>query len=98
MGSTSFSLTACGEELSRETVTVPALAVPGDLTGDDDVTDDDALYLLYHVFFPEDYPVTQNCDYNGDGDVTDDDALYLLYHVFFPEDYPIALPDGKHDD
>lgn len=63
--------------------------IPGDLNDDEDVTDADAVHLLMHTFFPEDYPVNQNCDYNGDGEINDADAVHLLMYTFFPEDYPI---------
>lgn len=62
---------------------------PGDVNVDDTVTDADAVYLLMHTFFPDDYPVNQNCDFNGDGIVTDADAVYLLMFTFFPKDYPL---------
>ena len=61
----------------------------GDLNGDDMVTDEDAIYLLFYTFFPEDYPINQNADFNGDGSVTDEDAIYLLFFTFFPDDYPL---------
>lgn len=64
-------------------------SIPGDVTGDDKVTDDDAIYLMYHIFFADDYPVEQDCDFNNDGKVTDDDVIYLMFHIFFPEEYPI---------
>ena len=61
----------------------------GDLNGDDQVNDEDAIYLLFYTFFPEDYPLNQEGDFNGDGMVNDEDAIYLLFYTFFPEDYPL---------
>ncbi len=65
--------------------------LPGDVNGDGEVTDADAVYLLYNTFFgDEEYPVNQPCDFNGDGEVTDADAVYLLYYTFFgAEEYPL---------
>ena len=63
---------------------------PGDLDGDEKITDKDAIYLLMHSYFPEDYPVNQPLDYNNDGLINDKDAIYLLMHCYFPEDYPIT--------
>lgn len=71
------------------TVKTNAEYIVGDLNKDNTVTDADAIYLLMHTFFSEDYPVNQSCDFNSDGGVTDADAIYLLMYTFFPEDYPI---------
>lgn len=64
--------------------------IVGDVNGDETITDEDAIYLLFYTFFPEDYPIEQPCDFNGDGEVTDEDAIYLLFYTFFPEEYPIG--------
>ena len=61
----------------------------GDLNDDGEVTDADAVYLLYHTFVPGLYPVDQDCDFNGDGEVNDADAVYLLYYTFLPNLYPL---------
>ena len=65
--------------------------ISGDIDGIDGVSADDAIYLLYNVFFgDESYPISQSCDFDGDGDITANDAIYLLYHVFFgDETYPL---------
>lgn len=63
----------------------------GDINDDDMVAEDDAIYLLWHVFFPEDYPVKAWSDLDGSGVVDENDAIRLLWYVFFPEDYPLNL-------
>lgn len=63
---------------------------PGDVDGNESVDKDDAIYLLMHSFFPEDYPINQEADYNGNGMVDKDDAIHLLMYTFFPDDYPLA--------
>ena len=71
------------------TYDAPITTIRGDMNGDGDVTDADALYLLRHTLFSERYPISQSGDVNGDGDVTDADALYLLRFTLFSERYPL---------
>lgn len=67
-----------------------ASSVLGDFTGDKLVTSDDAIFLLRHVLFSEDYSLNgATGDFTGDKMVTSDDAIYLLRHVLFPKDYPL---------
>lgn len=61
----------------------------GDLNGSGRVDAEDAVYLLYHVLFPESFSVDQQVDFNSDGKRDLDDAIYLLYHANFPESYPL---------
>ena len=66
------------------------LSLRGDMDSDGDKDLDDAIYLLYHVNFSADYPITQSGDLNQSGEVDLDDAIYLLYHVNFSESYPLS--------
>ena len=88
-GYSTHTCTVCGHEEKFDFK--PALTyILGDINGDETINDADAVYLLMHTFFPEDYPINQVGDFNGDNSVTDADAVYLLMYTFFPEDYPIA--------
>ncbi|MBR3145087.1 MAG: hypothetical protein IKF53_04250 [Clostridia bacterium] len=63
--------------------------IKGDVNNDGTITDQDAIYTLFHYFFGENYPVNQPCDFNGDGSFTDQDAIYLLFYYFFNDNYPL---------
>ena len=62
---------------------------PGDMNGDDAVTNDDVIALMWNVLFPEDNPITGNGDLDGDGAVTNADVTLLMWHVLFPEENPL---------
>lgn len=66
----------------------------GDMDGSGVVDEDDAIYLLRYVFFPENYPIKSPADFNGDSVIDEDDAIYLLRHVFFSEEYPLTVAEG----
>ena len=70
---------------------VKTKADKGDMNGDYVLNEDDAIYLLRHVIFPDKYPLKGNADANGDKKVNEDDAIYLLRHVIFPDKYPLKL-------
>lgn len=63
----------------------------GDVDNDNDVDSDDAVYLVYNIFFGgAEYPVVQGLDFDGDGLETTDDGIYLLYFIYFGEkSYPL---------
>ena len=81
-----YKLTEDGKIIS---ISINVTYTPGDLDGVEGVTDADAVYLLYHTFLPDLYPVDQECDFNGDGEVNDADAVHLLYYTFLPDLYPL---------
>ena len=84
----SYAGTAIGGDVT-ESGTVDTTFARGDLNEDTLVDDQDATYLLFHTFFPEDYPVNQDCDFDRSGEVDDQDATYLLFHAFYPDEYPL---------
>lgn len=63
----------------------------GDTNSDSIVNDQDAIHLLFHIYFDDIYPVEGNCDFDCNGVVNDQDAIYLLFHIYFNDDYPIVV-------
>lgn len=57
----------------------------GDMNSDGDITSRDAIHLLYHKYWPEEYPIHGSGDLNGDGTADSRDALALCYAESFPE-------------
>ena len=68
-------------------------AMLGDFDGDGKVTSDDAVYLLRHTLFHDQYPVESFADFDGDDSITSDDAVYLLRNTLFPEQYPLTVKE-----
>lgn len=73
---------------AKTTLTVKKELV-GDLDGMNDVSEDDAIYLLQHVLMSDMFPVDQDVDFDKNGTVNEDDAIYLLQHVLMPETFPL---------
>ena len=88
-GMITVALDAGQNEVAVDVIPAQPEPVAGDLNGDGELTDADAIYLLYATFDEESYPLNQKTDFNGDGEVTDADAIYLLYATFDPDGYPL---------
>lgn len=84
----------CEAELDRKNHTIAHFL--GDINGDEEVTSDDAVQLLYNTLLPEEYEVYDYItDINDDGEVNSDDAVYLLYYTLLPDEYPIPVVKGE---
>ncbi len=83
------TVTVICEGLTAELAVEIVAYLPGDFDTNFTVDEDDAIYLLRHVLFPELYPAHIPGDFTADMQVTEDDAIYLLRHVLFPELYPL---------
>ena len=62
----------------------------GDVNGDGNLTNADAVYLLRNIMLGDSYPINQSADMNGDGSVTNADAVYLLRYIMLGDSYPLA--------
>lgn len=65
--------------------------LPGDINLDNTVNRDDAMELLWHITFPDMFPISAPADFTGDGKVNRDDAMQLLWHITFPELFPLEI-------
>ena len=63
--------------------------IPGDMDGNRVVDRDDVMQLLWHITFPELYPLDVPTDLTKDGAVDRDDVMQLLWHITFPQLYPL---------
>ena len=79
-----------GETPPETTAPTEPPRTPGDMNDDDKVDADDAIHLLWHVYFPDEYPLIGSGDVNNSGAVDADDAIHLLWHVYFPDEYPLT--------
>lgn len=65
------------------------------------VDSDDAICLLFHINFPQSYPLRETfaVDIDLNGVIDSDDAIYLLFHANFPDTYYLpACPNENHTD
>ena len=65
--------------------------IPGDIDLNKLVNRDDVMALLWHITFPEDFPITVPADFTDDTTVNRDDVMALLWHITFPEEFPLTV-------
>ena len=63
--------------------------LPGDINMDRAVNRDDVMELLWHINFPQQFPIVVPADFTGDGKVNRDDVMHLLWYITFPEMFPL---------
>ena len=64
--------------------------IPGDIDLNKAVDRDDVMALLWHISFPEQFPIEVPADFNADGQVNRDDVMQLLWHISFPDLFPLV--------
>ncbi len=62
----------------------------GDVDGDGAVSAEDAIHLLWYVYFPQEFEAYGMLDVDKNGVIDANDGIYLLWHIYFPEEYPLA--------
>lgn len=83
------SVTNGGTTLRAQCYVTVSKMIPGDLNGDDSADFADAVYLLWHASFPNQYTIDADADFDGNGTVDIVDAEYLMWHILFPKIYPL---------
>lgn len=59
--------------------------IPGDIDLNLTVDKEDVMLLLWHISFPDMFPIDAPADFTGDGLVDKADVMQLLWHISFPD-------------
>lgn len=65
--------------------------IPGDIDLNKTVDRDDVMRLLWHISFPDRFPIEVPADFNSDGLTNRDDVMRLLWHISFPDRFPLDI-------
>ena len=63
--------------------------IPGDIDLNLTVDKEDVMQLLWHISFPDMFPINAPADFTGDGMVDKADVMQLLWHISFPDMFPL---------
>ena len=63
--------------------------LPGDIDRSRVINKEDVMQLLWHISFPDMFPIDVPADFTGDGRVDKDDVMQLLWHISFPDMFPL---------
>lgn len=72
--------------------------IPGDIDLNKTVNRDDVMQLLWHISFPDRFPIETPADFNHDGSVNRDDVMQLLWHISFPDKFPLETEGDQEED
>ena len=71
--------------------------IPGDINLDRLVDRDDVMELLWHISFPDKFPITVPADFKDDDEINRDDVMQLLWHVAFPDKFSLATEPQEEE-
>ncbi len=63
--------------------------ITGDIDNNGRVDSDDAVYLMRHTLFSNEFLINQPADFDGDGTLTSEDVLLLLKYILYPGEYQL---------
>ncbi len=88
-GTKTVTVTYDTKSLSYTVQVLPYL--PGDIDLNKTVNRDDVMQLLWHISFPDQFPISTPADFNDDGKINRDDVMQLLWHVSFPDQFRLEV-------
>jgi hypothetical protein len=57
----------------------------GVLNGDGEISDEDAVCLLWTILFQEESQINSQLDFDHNGLINEADSMYLLWYTLFPD-------------
>lgn len=86
-GTVTVTLTCLGLSVDYGVEVIDVL--PGDIDRSRTVNKEDVMQLLWHISFPDMFPIDVPADFTGDDLVDQADVMQLLWHISFPDMFPL---------